>query len=81
MAQTYHELVIQILEKCLEEGMQPDAYFMNEDLAHNRGMLFAPELWRTYIKPSVARLGAFLDRHGIDFWLHSDATWTPLSKI
>jgi uroporphyrinogen decarboxylase len=50
--------------------MKPDGFFMVEDLAETRGLLFSPDMWRTILKPSVAKLGGFLKENEIDFWMH-----------
>ncbi|MBN2215743.1 MAG: hypothetical protein JW719_00060 [Pirellulales bacterium] len=71
MADTYMNLVIRILERCLELGMKPDAVYLIEDLGSTRSLLFSPASWRATLGPSMARLGEFLHRHEIHFWMHS----------
>lgn len=70
MARAHVELLLAVLQGCLDRGMRPDGFFMVEDLAANRGLLFSPDSWREIFKPAVATLGEFLARHGIDFWMH-----------
>ena len=53
-------------------GMIPDGILTADDLGSAHGPLMAPQTWSAVFKPQVARLGAFLRQHGIDFWLHSD---------
>jgi uroporphyrinogen decarboxylase len=72
MADTYQNLMIATLEKCLSLGMRPDGVFIAEDLGHATGPLLGPSVWKTLFQPAMARLGAFLHGEGIDFWLHSD---------
>ena len=66
----HHKLTIEVMLRCLEFGMKPDGYFMIEDLAANRGLLFSPASWRDIFKPAVKELGTFLADNNIDFWMH-----------
>jgi uroporphyrinogen decarboxylase len=70
MAQTHINLLLAVLRHSLELGMRPDGFFMVEDLAGTRGLLFSPGMWRKILKPGVVQLGAFLKQHKIDFWMH-----------
>lgn len=70
MARASIDLLIAVLQYCLQLGMRPDGFFMIEDLAATRGLLFSPQTWRTILKPSVVRLGEFLRANDIDFWMH-----------
>jgi uroporphyrinogen decarboxylase len=70
MASTYMELLIAVLQRCLEEGIKPDGVFLIEDLAYTMGMLMSPRSWRQIFKPLVHQLGQFLSANGIDFWMH-----------
>jgi uroporphyrinogen decarboxylase len=70
MAAAHHNMTLSVLEYCLEHGMKPDGYFMIEDLAHNRGMLFSPASWRNILKPYYKKLGLFLRENGIHFLMH-----------
>jgi len=70
MATTYTNLLLATLRHCLEEGMKPDGFFMIEDLAYTRGMLFSPRSWRRVFRPLVHKLGQFLHDNGIAFWMH-----------
>jgi uroporphyrinogen decarboxylase len=71
MAETYTDFLLQTIRLCLDQGIHYDGFFMIEDLACTQGMLFSPTQWRALFKPSVARIGAFLKDHGLDFWMHS----------
>jgi uroporphyrinogen decarboxylase len=70
MANTYMDLLIATLERCLDEGMKPDGFYMIEDLACTKGMLFSPRSWRHIFKPCVRKLGQFLHDNDIAFWMH-----------
>ena len=70
MANTYMDLLIATLQRCLDEGMKPDGIYMIEDLACTKGMLFSPRSWRAIFKPCVRQLGQFLHDNDIAFWMH-----------
>ncbi len=70
MASTYMDFLIAVLQRCLDEGLRPDGFFMVEDLAYTQGMLMSPRTWRRLFKPPTAKLGEFLNRNGISFWMH-----------
>jgi len=70
MAETYTNLLLDVLRHCLELGIRPDGFFMVEDLAYTAGMLMSPRTWRRVFKPHTMRLGCFLHDHGIAFWMH-----------
>jgi uroporphyrinogen decarboxylase len=78
MADTYQTLVIEVLGHCLELGMKPDGVLTADDLGTAHGPLMSPQMWAAVFKPQVARLGSFLQRHDIAFWLHSDGGISPL---
>jgi uroporphyrinogen decarboxylase len=70
MAETYMDLLIAVLQRCLDDGIKPDGVFMVEDLAYKTGMLMSPRSWRQIFKPLVWQLGQFLRTNHIDFWMH-----------
>jgi len=78
MADTYQDLVVAVLARCLDEGLRPDGIFAADDLGMTTGPLIAPRSWRALFKPAVARLGSFVRKEGIDFWMHSDGAIEPL---
>ncbi|MBF9014276.1 MULTISPECIES: uroporphyrinogen decarboxylase family protein [unclassified Oceanispirochaeta] len=71
MADTHLNLTLDILKKCLKEGMRPDGYFMVDDLGGSNAPLMSPDMWMDVLQPSVKKLGEFLKSEGIDFWMHS----------
>jgi uroporphyrinogen decarboxylase len=71
MAETQVSLVETCLRHCLSLGIRPDALFLVEDLAGQTGPLFSPEMWRALFKPLMKRMGNWLRRNGISFWMHS----------
>ena len=78
MANTYMDLLITVLQRCLDEGMKPDGFFMVDDLAHTRGMLLSPDSWRHMFKPVVRRLGQFLHDNDMTFWMHCCGNAEPI---
>jgi len=81
MADTYQDLVGVVLRQCLDLGMRPDGLFVADDLGMKTGLLISPKSWRDIFMPAMARLGAFLKEHEIDFWLHSDGAVSPLIDL
>ena len=71
MASTYMRFLMSVIDRCLDEGIAFDGFFLVEDLGTTRGMLFSPATWRAIHKPHVAELGAFLKQRDIHFWMHS----------
>jgi len=71
MADTHQALVIAVLKRCIDRGMKPDGFFAVDDLGHTGGLLMSPDSWRGIFRPAVERLGEFLSRNGIAFWMHS----------
>ena len=70
MANTFMDLLLQILGRCLDLGMKPDGVFMVDDLAYTAGMLMSPRTWRRIFKPAARKLGDFLRDNGIHYWMH-----------
>lgn len=78
MAEAYLDLLLDVLRRCLEEGIRPDGLFLIEDLAYTRGLLFSPRSWRRIFKPLLRRLGRFLQENDIAFWMHCCGNAEPL---
>ncbi|GAB1484824.1 hypothetical protein MASR2M78_36420 [Treponema sp.] len=71
MGRTHTRLTIDVLKKCLADGMKPDAYFMIDDLGGSNGPLMSPSMWRSVYMDMVHELGSFLKQNDIAFWMHS----------
>jgi hypothetical protein len=56
------------IEHC---GSHLDIFCLGDDFASQRGMLFAPDLWRKYMKPRYARLFELGKAAGKYVWFHS----------
>lgn len=52
-------------------GEALDIFYLGDDFASQRGMLFDPKLWRRYLRPRYARLFALAKRAGKPVWFHS----------
>ncbi len=78
MAETYLDLVLATVQRCLDLGMRPDGLIAIEDLGASTGPLMSPAAWRAILQPGFARLGDFLRERGITFWMHSDGAIQPL---
>jgi uroporphyrinogen decarboxylase len=78
MAETYTDFLLHTIRLCLDKGIRYDGFFMIEDLACTRGLLFSPIQWRKLFKPSIAKIGAFLNENGMHFWMHSCGNAEPI---
>lgn len=48
-----------------------DGFFSSDDLGHQKGPMFSPELFHRCFYPRYKRLGSALKGLGMHFWLHS----------
>lgn len=71
IAGTYVQHLKNVISRCLEQGIVFDGFFMVDDVAGTRGMLFSPNTWRQIYKPLIADLGRFLKANNVHFWMHS----------
>jgi len=78
IASTYVDSLINTLQCCIEKGFASDGFWMVDDIAATRGMLFSPDHWRQIYKPLVHKLGSFLNDAGINFWMHSCGNCEPI---
>jgi uroporphyrinogen decarboxylase len=58
------------LRRAIRE-LRPDGFWTSDDLGHQRQLFMRPEMFREFIKPYYARVGALLKAHGLHWWLHS----------
>jgi uroporphyrinogen decarboxylase len=58
------------LRRAIRE-LRPDGFWTSDDLGHQTQLFISPEMFRTFIKPYYARVGALLKEHGMHWWLHS----------
>ncbi|MBN2012783.1 hypothetical protein JW960_25865 [candidate division KSB1 bacterium] len=78
IASTYVDSFMETIEACIDRGMTPDRFWMIDDVAATRGMLFSPDHWRQLYKPLIAKIGHFLKSAGIHFWMHSCGNCEPI---
>jgi uroporphyrinogen decarboxylase len=48
-----------------------DIFHMWDDFASQRGMIFSPEMWRRYYKPTYRKMFALAKSRGLYVWFHS----------
>lgn len=72
MCEAHVDLVIGTLERAREEGIVPDGLFLVEDLGMSTGPMFSPRAYDRIVFPAHKRLGDYLLRHGITYFVHSD---------
>ncbi len=80
---TNHEMCEYILDKIMERNLKKaeaaadagvDVLISGDDVANQRDMMFAPELWRKFMKPRWAAVYQAAKRlkPDIEIWYHSD---------
>jgi uroporphyrinogen-III decarboxylase len=52
-------------------AFRPDGFWTSDDLGHQKQLFVRPELFRKFIKPYYARVGAVCREQGVHWWLHS----------
>ncbi|MCK6579988.1 MAG: hypothetical protein L6Q98_18000 [Anaerolineae bacterium] len=72
MCEAHIDVTIGTLERAREYGIVPDGLFMVEDLGMNTGLLFSPNAYERIFFPAHRRLGDYLRRHGITYFIHTD---------
>jgi len=64
------DLYCRYLKRAIRE-LRPDGFWTSDDLGHQTQLFMRPEIFREFLKPYYARVGAVLKEHGIHWWLHS----------
>jgi uroporphyrinogen decarboxylase len=72
MCEAHTDLVIGTLDRAREVGIAPDGLFLVEDLGMNTGLMFSPRAYERVVFPAHQRLGEYLHRHGIAYFIHTD---------
>lgn len=67
---------IRVIERAAEMGIT--FVFTGDDVADNRGPMFAPHLWENLFLPHYRRLVAAIHAAGLYHWKHSDGNMYPL---
>ena len=63
-------LYIGYIERAVRE-LQPDAFWTSDDLGHQTQLFMSPKIFRSFLKPYYARIGAALKPYNLHWWLHS----------
>ena len=58
------------IERAVRE-LKPDGFWSSDDLGHQTGPMMGPDIFHEHIYPYYKRLGGFLEKRKIHFWLHS----------
>jgi uroporphyrinogen decarboxylase len=58
------------IERCVRK-LRPDGFWTSDDLGHQKQLFVRPELFREFMKPYYARVGAVCREQGVHWWLHS----------
>jgi uroporphyrinogen decarboxylase len=58
------------IERGIRE-LRPDGFWTSDDLGHQTQLFMRPEIFREFIKPYYARIGAILSKYGVHWWIHS----------
>jgi uroporphyrinogen decarboxylase len=64
------DIQLKLIHRFLDLGVQ-GGYF-GDDYGAQKGLLFSPKMWRTYIKPRLAKLFAPFKEIGLPILMHSD---------
>ena len=72
-----HKLHSALLEHFLkyldfaEKEIHPDGFWTSDDLGHQTSLMMSPDIFREFIKPYYKKIGSFLKKKNIHWWLHS----------
>jgi uroporphyrinogen decarboxylase len=72
MSRVHTELIIQTLEVARGYGFQPDGLFLVEDLGMKTGLQFSPKSYDDILFPQHRRLGDYLHKRNIHYFIHTD---------
>lgn len=64
------EIQLKLIHKYLELGI--DGAYFGDDYGAQKSLLFSPGMWRTYIKPRLAKMFAPFVERGLPILMHSD---------
>ncbi len=70
------EIQLIIIRRFIDLGV--DGGYFGDDYGAQRSMLFSPKMWRTFIKPRLARLFAPFQEAGLPVLMHSDGQIQPI---
>ena len=82
MFATYTTLLLDVLQRGLDQGMKPDGIFLPEDMGFKTSLLINPSTWDALLRPCYERIGEFVRRHGIRFLMHTDGCiWDLIPRL
>ena len=61
---------IAYLRRAVRE-IKPDGFWTSDDLGHQTSLMMSPDVFRRFIKPYYKRLGDFIRKNNLHWWLHS----------
>jgi uroporphyrinogen-III decarboxylase len=64
------EMYCGYIERSVRE-FRPDGFWTSDDLGHQKQLFMQPSIFRAFIKPYDARIGAVCREQGAHWWLHS----------
>lgn len=64
------DLYIRYLRRAIRD-LRPDGFWTSDDLGHQKQLMMQPAIFRQFLKPYYARIGAFLKENNLHWWLHS----------
>ncbi len=64
------EIQLVLIHRFIEAGV--DGGYFGDDYGSQKNLLFSPKMWRTYIKPRLARLFEPFRERGLPIMMHSD---------
>ena len=70
------EIQLQLIHQFIALGI--DGGYFGDDYGAQKHMLFSPRMWRTYIKPRLAKLFAPFVERGLPILMHSDGQIQPI---
>ncbi len=74
MIHRFHQAMCDTYEKYLlkaVEMFQPDGFWTSDDLGHQTGPMMSPDIFHEFLFPYYNKIGTFLKKNNIHFWLHS----------
>lgn len=71
MFEFHTDLIIETLKKGLSMGLKVDGYYLIEDLGYTGGLLFSKEVYKRTLHKQHKKLGDFLHKKSIQFFMHS----------
>ena len=69
-----HSALLEHFIKYLEFAaceIKPDGFWTSDDLGHQTSLMMSPKIFRNFIKPYYIKIGNFLHKKNIHWWLHS----------